>query len=49
MGCSSRRLFLFLWQSRKTAIMTTMVTPMPKPITMNSFTSVSFTPDKKYM
>ena len=38
-----------LWQSRKTAIMTTMVIPIPRPITMNSFTSVSFTPEKLAM
>ena len=40
MGCSRRRRFRFRWHSRKTAI----VTPIPSPITMNSFTSVSFTP-----
>jgi len=46
-GCSDRRRFRFRWQSRKTDIMTRRAMPRPRPISMNSFTSVSLMPGRK--
>ena len=44
LGCSRRRRFRFLWHKRKTAIITILITPKPRPITTYSFISDSLTP-----
>ena len=43
-GCSDRRRFRFRWHNRKTDIMTSSEMPRPRPISMNSLTSVSLRP-----
>ena len=40
LGCSRRRRFRFLWHKRKTAIITILITPNPRPITTYSFISI---------
>ena len=46
LGCSRRRRFLFRWHKRKTAIITILITPKPRPMTTYSFISDSLTPTK---